>query len=72
MGNSEPKFKVGTKYRTRHKNPKLCTVVDILKTYNLAGELVSIRYQSVHECLGQNVVEGDVVETTIAMGLISE
>ena len=64
------RFAIGTMFETRHKRPKLCTVVDILTTYNNAGELVSIRYVATHEVLGQTVIDRDVVETTIAMGLI--
>jgi hypothetical protein len=62
---------IGTKYKTRHKEPRLCTVTDILKTYNSKGELVQVRYVAVHDVLGQQVVESDVVATTIAMGLVS-
>ena len=61
---------IGTKYKTRGKAPKLCTVVDILKTYNSKGELVKIRYVSEHEFCGQIVTNHDVVATTIAMGYV--
>lgn len=67
----QAKFPIGTKYKTRHRVPRICTVVDILKTYNNANELVKIRYVSSHEFLGQLVNDSDVVETTIAMGLIN-
>lgn len=63
-------YPIGTKYRTRHKQPKECTVVDIYKTYNVAGELISTRYVTVHEVLGQRVFDYDVVRTTIDMGLV--
>ena len=53
------------------KNPKLCTVVDVLKTYNKAGELVKTRYVSEHEFLGQTVVDRDVCETTILRGEVT-
>lgn len=65
----EIEFKIGTVYKTRGKSPRICTVVDILKTYNHLGELVSIRYVSTHECLGQLVFNYDVVATTIKMGI---
>lgn len=65
-----PKYAIGTKFTTRHKIPKLCTVVDILKTYNNAGELVKIRYVASHEIAGQTILDKDVVDTTIAMGII--
>jgi len=66
----EARFPIGTKFKTRHNNPRQCEVVDILKTYNSQGELVAIRYVAKHDFLGQTVTDSDVVETTIAMGLI--
>lgn len=66
------RYRIGTTYKTRGKVPRLCTVTDILKTYNSAGELVQTRYVATHAFAGQAVVERDVVETTIAMGLVSE
>lgn len=66
---SEPKFSIGTKFKTRGKTPRLCTVIDVLRTFNSANELVSIRYVATHEFLGQIVSSKDVCETTIAMGL---
>jgi hypothetical protein len=69
--NREALFSIGTKYKTRGKYPRVCTVVDILKTYNCKGELVQIRYVSQHDFAGQVVTDRDVCETTIKMGLIS-
>lgn len=66
----QPRFAVGTQYRTRGRHPRLCTITDVLRTYNGRGELVALRYVSEHEFCGQLVVEKDVVETTVAMGLI--
>ncbi len=68
--NKEVRFPIGTQFKTRGKHPKICTVIDILKTYNNSDELVSIRYVATHEFLGQLVKNYDVVDTTIAMGLI--
>jgi hypothetical protein len=62
-------YPIGTKYKTRGKAPRLCEVVDILKTYNLAGELVKTRYVAVHDFMSQKVTDYDVVKTTISMGL---
>jgi hypothetical protein len=62
-------YLIGTKYKTRGKAPRLCEVVDILKTYNLAGELVKTRYVSTHDFMGQKVTDYDVVKTTISIGL---
>lgn len=66
------KYKIGTKYRTRGKRKDVCTIVDMLTTYNLAGEVVNSRYVSIHEFLGQTVFNRDVAESTIAMGLIDD
>lgn len=63
-------FEIGTKFMTRGKAPKLCTVTDILKTYNSANELVKVRYIATHEFCGQVVTDSDVVNATVAMGLI--
>lgn len=64
-------FEIGQTYMTRGKVKRLCTVVDIHKTYNAAGELVKIRYVSTHEFMGQTVTEHDVVGVTIQMGVIA-
>lgn len=63
-----PKFPIGTRYETRGKVKRVCTVTDIMRTFNSANELVSIRYVSTHEFMGQIVISHDVVETTIMMG----
>ena len=61
---------IGVVYKTRHKNPRTCIVVDRLETYNTKGELVKTRYVSEHEFLGQTVTDTDVVPTTILRGRI--
>jgi hypothetical protein len=66
----EPKFKIGQQYKTMGKNAKVCTIIDIHKTYNSNGEMVKLRYVSQHEFCGQILKDDDVVETTIARGLI--
>jgi hypothetical protein len=66
----EPKFKIGQQYKTGGKHPKICTVIDIYKTYNSNGEMVKLRYVSQHEFCGQMVIDADVPEATIARGLI--
>lgn len=70
---AEARFRVGQQYW--HNDPKfkvryVCTIVDIYKTYNSAGELVKLRYVASHDFLGQKVVDYDVVDTTIARNLI--
>lgn len=64
-----PKYLIGQKFSTRGKHPKLCVVVDILRTYNSAGELVKLSYVTKHSFMGQIITDHDVPETTIAMGL---
>ena len=64
----EPGYEIGAQFKTRGKHPRLCTVTDIFKTYNAAGELVRVRYQATHQFAGQTVTDNDVVEATIAMG----
>ena len=68
----KPRFKIGTMFKTRHKHPRVCTVIDIYRTYNSKDEMVSFSYVSSHEFLGQAVLDRDVPESTIAMGLIKE
>lgn len=63
-----PKFPIGTIYTTRHKHPRQCRVIDVHRTTNHAGELVKVRYVSMHMVMDQEVIEYDVLETTIAMG----
>jgi hypothetical protein len=72
MHTLEPKHPIGTQFKTRGKHTRLCTVTDILKTYNAAGALVAIRYVATHQFLGQTVTDGDVVQATIDMGLVSQ
>jgi hypothetical protein len=68
---NEPRFSIGTQFKTRGKAPRICTVTDILKTYNSAGELVLVRYVATHEFCGQTVTSYDVIDTTIAMGIVA-
>ena len=48
----------------------MCTVVDVLKTYNSKSELVDVRYVATHEFFGQILTDRSVGATTIAMGLV--
>ena len=65
-----PKFGIGTKFKTRGKHSRLCTVTDIWWTYNHAGDLVGISYTATHEFCGKPVTEKNIPETTIARGLV--
>ena len=69
MSERQPRFGIGQRFKTRGKHPRLCTVTDIWRTYNSAGELVRLRYVAQFELCGQFVTDHDVVETTIALGI---
>ncbi len=62
-------YPIGTQFMSRGKHAKLCTVVDVLKTYNSAGELVRTRYVTEHDFCGQKVRDNDVCAVTIARQL---
>lgn len=62
-------FPIGTVFKTRGKAPKTCVIVDVLKTYNSAGELVKTRYVATHEFMGQTITDREVLPTTVAMGI---
>lgn len=72
MKNDGIYYPIGTKFKTRGKAPRICTVVDVLRTYNSKNELVSVRYVASHNFMGQEVFDRDVVGTTIDMGIIHE
>lgn len=68
-----PRFKIGTTFRpVGQKNDSVHTVVDIWTTRDSKGEVVKIRYEATHEFCGQTLTDTDVLETTIARGLISQ
>lgn len=66
----EQRFKIGDQYDTRGRSPRRCTIVDVWRTYNSAGELVRLRYVSTHQFMGQALVDHDVVSATVALGLV--
>lgn len=65
----QPRFKIGMKYQAPNKRKDICTIVDILTTTNSKGDIVAIRYLTVHDFMGQKVFNHDVLGTTIAIGL---
>ena len=71
MVTTEPRFKIGQKFKTLGKHPRICTITDIHRTYNSANELVNLRYVATHSFMGQTLTEA-VVETTVARGFIGE
>ncbi len=67
------RFPVGTKYARIGKlqdagNP--WTVMDFHVTRNLAGEIVTVRYVAEKPFVGRKITDWDVLETTIARGLV--
>lgn len=66
------RFPIGTMYMSGGKFPRECIVMDHLTTTNSLGEIVSVRYVCGHRCLGQLVMDHDVVDPTIAKGLLPE
>jgi hypothetical protein len=72
MAVSDAGFPIGTKFMSGGKHSRLCTVVDIWRTYNAAGELVRVRYVSTREFAGQLVTDYDIPEISPRMrGLAS-
>lgn len=69
-GEREQRFPVGTQYMSSGKHPHLCIVIDVYVTRNLAGEMVSMRYVSEHHLAGGVVRDYDVVDVTIAKGIL--
>jgi len=63
------RFKIGTIFK---HGRNICTVVDFHVTTNLSGEIVRERYVAAHDFLGQEVLELDIVDTTIARNIIAE
>ena len=67
------RFPVGTKYARigepqDKENP--WTVVNFLVTKGLEGNIVQARYMATKMFMGRAIVDRDVLETTIARGLI--
>lgn len=59
---------IGSKWVTRDKHPRLCTVDHILTTTDETGKVVAIQYESSHEFMGQRIVHVDGA-TTVRMGI---
>lgn len=54
---------IGTKFYRR--NGTIATVVDVLKTFNSANELVETRYLCEHDFMGQKVKHKEVAVTIL-------
>lgn len=64
-------YEIGTQFKPVGKHTQVCTVTDILRTYNSKGELVNIHYEAYHEFCGQKVTQTNIVATTIARGIFN-
>lgn len=60
-------IKIGMKFLSGGKNKRLCTVIDIFKTYNSKNELIKTSYLEQHEFCGQ-IVKSEVNCITIQRG----
>ena len=60
-------FPIGTKFRPTGKD-YICTVVDIHKTFNLAGELIKLEYVSSYDFVSPKTRTD--LKTTISRGYI--
>jgi hypothetical protein len=76
MTNEEPhyrspvaRFSIGQQYLSRGRFPYVCTITDILRTYNNQNVCVALRYVSTHEFAGQIVTDSNVVDATVALGV---
>lgn len=65
-------IKIGLKFiRPQYKAKNIETITDILKTYNVAGELVKTRYVATHEVLGQEVKDEMVIVSIQRANLVN-
>ena len=60
---------IGTRWETAGKYSAICTVSDILKTYNSAGNLIRIEYVSQHSSALGGTTESIDNQTTVARGI---
>ena len=66
------KYSIGTEFiKVGRKNKNSWVVRDILITRDSSDTIVKIRYLCEGTFLGQSMMDDDVVETTIARGLLN-
>lgn len=66
-------FPVGTKFILRGACRRLCTVVDVFKTYNSKGKMVKIQYVASYESRNMDTPKVWVVPAiTVALGYLEE
>ena len=64
-------YEIGTQFKPVGKHTPICTVTDILHTYNSKGDLINIRYEASHTFCGQTVTQTNIVAATIARGIFN-
>jgi hypothetical protein len=62
------RFPTGLTFQSRHQPRKTYEIIDVLRTYNSAGEMVEMRYVTQHTLCGQGV-RSTMVDTEIARSL---
>lgn len=68
---STHKFLPGTTFiPVGRKDRGIHTVMDVLTTTDLKGDVVQVRYVATHQLMGQPVTDRNVVEPTILRGLV--
>ena len=67
----EDEFPIGTRFWTRGKHPRLCTVIDVYTTCNSKNEVVKKAYVANHDFMGQKIIS-EYPATSIKMGLIND
>ncbi|AKG94251.1 hypothetical protein AVT43_gp77 [Polaribacter phage P12002L] len=60
-------IKIGVKFLSSGKHKRLCTVIDILKTYNHKNELVKTTYIEQHDFCGQTL-KSEVSAVSVQIG----
>ena len=70
----EPKYTVGQKFTIKRKNySRDYVITDIYTTFDSKGNFVKYRYVTTHKGpFDQDIVDYDIVETTIARALWNE
>lgn len=60
-------IKIGVQFLSSGKNKRVCTVIDILKTYNSKNELIKTSYIEQHDFCGQTL-KSEVVSVSVQRG----
>lgn len=71
MKSDVARFPIGQQFMTRGKHPRLCTIIDIHRTYDAHKRFVKLRYVASHLFMGRPVLDFDVCDVTVARGIAS-